>query len=219
MSCSSVMSPTISSRMSSSVTSPSTSPYSSTTSANCVLRRRNALSCSDSGRMSGTNQGGSAIARCRSSARSPSASCSARSRSLACRMPTMFSGLSRHSGMRVTGLEHGVDDLLRRIVGIEGHHLGAMDHDVGHRRDRADRARRPSCRGRASRRRRRGAADRRCRESPRAATGSTASSPTRMPSMRRIWRTSHSIAVRTGRARGRRRASAARPPAPCGRAR
>jgi hypothetical protein len=48
--------------MSSSVTRPLTSPYSSTTSAKWVLRRRNALSCSDSGRMSGTNQGGSAIA-------------------------------------------------------------------------------------------------------------------------------------------------------------
>ena len=101
MSCSSEMSPTISSRISSSVTSPSTSPYSSTTSAKWVLRRRNALSCSDSGRMSGTNQGGSAIAMTSISPRSPSAFFSARSRSLACRMPTMFSGLSRHSGMRV----------------------------------------------------------------------------------------------------------------------
>ena len=44
--------------MSSSVTRPSTSPYSSTTSANGVLRRRNALSCSETARVSGTNQGG-----------------------------------------------------------------------------------------------------------------------------------------------------------------
>ena len=44
----------------------------------------------------------------------------------------MFSGLSRHSGMRVNSrVEHGVDDLLRRIVGIDRHHLGAVDHHVG----------------------------------------------------------------------------------------
>src|SRR5690606_42012810 len=35
---------------------PPISPYSSTTSANGVLRRRNALSCSDTGRVSGTNR-------------------------------------------------------------------------------------------------------------------------------------------------------------------
>ncbi len=29
------------------------------------------------------------------------------------------------------GLEHRADDLFRRIVGIDRHHLGAMDHDVG----------------------------------------------------------------------------------------
>ena len=43
-SCSSVIWPTISSRMSSSVMRPCTSPYSSTTSAICDLRFRNALS-------------------------------------------------------------------------------------------------------------------------------------------------------------------------------
>ena len=31
------------------------------------------------------------------------------------------------------GGEHGVDDSLRRLVGIEHDHLGAMDHDVGDR--------------------------------------------------------------------------------------
>jgi hypothetical protein len=30
-------------------------------------------------------------------------------------------------------LEHGVDDVRRRIVGIDSRHLGAMDHDIGHR--------------------------------------------------------------------------------------
>ena len=30
------------------------------------------------------------------------------------------------------GAEHRVDDLARRFVGVEHHHLGAVDHDVGH---------------------------------------------------------------------------------------
>ena len=33
---------------------------------------------------------------------------------------------------RVFGAQHRVDDLLRRIVGVDRHHLGAVDHDVGH---------------------------------------------------------------------------------------
>ena len=45
----------------------------------------------------------------------------------------MFSGLPRQSGSRRDGgAEHGVDDLARRIVGIEHDHVGAVDHDVGH---------------------------------------------------------------------------------------
>ena len=44
----------------------------------------------------------------------------------------MFSGFPFHSGMRVTvALQHGLDDLLRRIVGANRDHLGAVDHDVG----------------------------------------------------------------------------------------
>ena len=43
-------------------------------------------------------------------------------------MPTMFSGVPRQSGMRVySDLQHRVDDLLRRIVGVDRHHLGAVD--------------------------------------------------------------------------------------------
>ena len=48
-SCSSAMSPTISSMMSSSVTRPCSAPYSSTTSAKCARRRRNSRICSSSG--------------------------------------------------------------------------------------------------------------------------------------------------------------------------
>ena len=48
-SCSSAMSPTISSMMSSSVISPCSAPYSSTTSAKCARRRRNSRICSSSG--------------------------------------------------------------------------------------------------------------------------------------------------------------------------
>ena len=60
-SCSSLMSPTISSMMSSSVIRPCTTPYSSTTSAEWVLRRRKACSWSRSVVASGMNQGSSAM--------------------------------------------------------------------------------------------------------------------------------------------------------------
>ena len=44
----------------------------------------------------------------------------------------MFSGLSRHSGMRVYSAgQHLAHELVRRHVGIDHHHLGAVDHDVG----------------------------------------------------------------------------------------
>ena len=128
------MSPTISSRMSSSVTRPITSPYSSTTSAKCVLRRRNALSCSPSGRKSGTNHGGRATALMSIFDRSPCAAWIARSRSLACRMPMMFSGApspQRQPGHRARR-ERRATIVLRRIVGVHRDHLGAMEHDVGH---------------------------------------------------------------------------------------
>src|SRR5665213_2285782 len=120
-SCSSVMSPTISSRMSSSVTRPSTTPYSSTTSANGVLRRRNALSCSDTGRVSGTNQAGRISAATSSLEASPSTACSARSRSLTCRTPMMFSGLPlwRGNPENIIGVLH-VKDLLRALDAVEG---------------------------------------------------------------------------------------------------
>ena len=46
----------------------------------------------------------------------------------------MFSGVLRQSGMRVySDFEHRGDDLLRRVVGIDRHHLGAVDHHVGDR--------------------------------------------------------------------------------------
>ena len=44
----------------------------------------------------------------------------------------MFSGVSRQSGMRVNSdFSTAFDDLFRRIVGVDRHHLGAVDHDVG----------------------------------------------------------------------------------------
>ena len=127
------MSPTISSRMSSRVTIPMNSPYSSTTSASGVRRRRNALSCSDSGRMSGTNQGGRATAMMSTLPGSPPAAWIARNRSFTCRMPTMFSGDPRHSGIRVTNSSSTRSTTFSaRLADIGGDHLGAVDHDVGH---------------------------------------------------------------------------------------
>ena len=173
-------------------------------------------------RMSGTNHGGRAIATTSILAASPPPAWSARSRSLACRMPTMFSGVPRHSGRRVTGAASTASTIsLGRIVGVDRHHLGAVDHHVGDRRARAGRAGRRACRGRASRRRLRGAGDRPRRAVPRAPTGST---DPRRPACRQRAASAapaHSIAhqrpapsSRTDRSR-----SAARPAAPCGRAR
>ena len=106
-------------------------------------------------------------------ARSPSAAWMARSRSLACRMPMMFSGVPRHSGTRVTGAAStALTTLLRRIVGVDGDHLGAVDHHVGDREVAQVEQRRRTCRGRASRRRPPDAADRPRRAVPRARTGS-----------------------------------------------
>ena len=44
----------------------------------------------------------------------------------------MFSGFSRQSGMRVySEASTSLHQLLRRQVGVDGHHLGAVDHHVG----------------------------------------------------------------------------------------
>ena len=101
MSCSSSMSPTISSRMSSRVTRPIRAPYSSTTRAVWEWRSRNAASCSDNVVVSGTNQGSVATFMISMPDGLPPRRHSSRSRSLACSTPTMLSGSSRHSGMRV----------------------------------------------------------------------------------------------------------------------
>ena len=151
-SCSSVMSPTISSRMSSSVTRPITSPYSSTTSANGVLRRRNALSWSDSGRGVGHEPGRRAIA------------------AMSSLVGVAVDRVQR--AQQVLGVQDA-DDVLRLAAperqraspatastaltmssggssASTRDHLGAVDHHVGDRRARAGRAGRRTCRGRAS---------------------------------------------------------------------
>ena len=45
----------------------------------------------------------------------------------------MFSGLSRHSGMRVYGGQHLAHQFARRQVGVDHHHGGTVNHHVGHR--------------------------------------------------------------------------------------
>ena len=72
-----------------------------TTSAKWVFFDRKALSWSRSEVVSGTNQVSSAIASILSLLASPPTASSARSRSLACSTPMMFSCVSRHSGRRV----------------------------------------------------------------------------------------------------------------------
>ena len=136
MSCSSEMSPTISSRMSSSVTSPSTSPYSSTTSAKWRLAPAERLELlgqrADVGHEPGRQRDRHDVDLRRGRR---SAFLSARSRSLACRMPTMFSGLvapQRHAGVPAPRARRCTISL-GRIVGVDHDHLGAVDHDVGDR--------------------------------------------------------------------------------------
>ncbi len=104
VSCSSSISPTISSRMSSSVTSPCRAPYSSTTRAKWVLRLRKALSWSFRLVVSGMNHGSRVMAPMSISSTLPPASAMALARSLACSTPTMFSVSSLYSGRRVKGL-------------------------------------------------------------------------------------------------------------------
>ena len=126
------MSPTISSRMSSSVTMPSTSPYSSTTSAKWVLRRRNALSCSESGRISGTNQGGSAMAET-SMLRGVAVGGPDRAQQIlgVQHADDVLRLVAPQRNAGVFGRQHLAHQLLRRQVGVDHHHLGAVDHDVG----------------------------------------------------------------------------------------
>ena len=131
-SCSSEISPTISSRMSSSVTMPSTSPYSSTTSAKWVLRRRNAFNCSDSGRISGTNQGGSMMAD-DVDARGVALGGADRAQQILGMQHAddVLRLLAPQRDAGVFGCQHLAHQLVRRQVGIDHHHRGAMDHDVG----------------------------------------------------------------------------------------
>ena len=133
MSCSSEMSPTISSRMSSSVTSPIDLAVLVDHQREVRLAAAERLELlrqrTDVGHEPGRQRDRLDVDLGRGRRRR----CwSARSRSLACRMPTMFSGVPRHSGMRVnSALSTASHDLLRRIVGVDRHHLGAVDHHVG----------------------------------------------------------------------------------------
>ena len=131
-SCSSEISPTISSRMSSSVTMPSTSPYSSTTSAKWVLRRRNALSCSETGRISGTNHGGSAMVETSILDGIAFGGADRAQQILGVQhADDVFRLLAPQRNARVFGGQHLAHQLLRRQVGVDHHHFGAMNHHVG----------------------------------------------------------------------------------------
>ena len=138
MSCSSAMSPTISSRMSSSVTRPCTSPYSSTTSAMWVLRLRKALSWSLRLVVSGTNHGLVADGADVDPAQvSPPAALDRAQQILGVDDADDVLRLVSQSGHAgVGGRQDLVDDLVRRLVGVDRVHVGAVDHDVGRPRAR-----------------------------------------------------------------------------------
>ena len=132
----------------------------------------------------------------------------------------MFSGLPRQSGMRVyRGLEHGVDDLLGRIVGVDRDHLGAVDHDVGDGEvaqveQAAEHVAVVLLDAAFAVQEIDGAAQLLVRREDRCVV------PDPKPNRRRIQRTSHSIAdQQRRRAAARSRRSAAQPAAPCGRGR
>ena len=119
LSCSSSICPTISSSISSSVTRPIKPPYSSTTSAKCAFRARNALSCSAREVVSGTNQGGEMSERISSLLAPSGEAASARNKSLACRMPIIFSISFSQNGIRVCGLSRTcrtISSVLRLIL-------------------------------------------------------------------------------------------------------
>ena len=93
------------------------------------------MSWSRSEVVSGTNQVSSAIASMSSLSASPPAASSARRRSLACSTPTMFSWLAAPE--RQARIGRGQDlahDLLGGEIGVDGPHLGAVDHHVRDRR-------------------------------------------------------------------------------------
>ena len=92
--------------------------------------RRNSLSSTLSRLLSGTNTTGrmySRISNC-----SPPSVCN-RSKSLASRdAENLIAILADDRKARVAGLDHQLDQLLRRLIALDEHHLRARHHDVAH---------------------------------------------------------------------------------------
>ncbi len=97
LSCSSAMSPTISSTRSSSVTTPSVPPYSSTTTAICMPWSRNSVRRGSSSMLSGTVVAGSVISVSRTERRRSGSTPTA---CLTCTMPSTSSGVRPMTGNR-----------------------------------------------------------------------------------------------------------------------
>ena len=82
--------------------------------------------------VSGTNQGFSAMLSTSNCSSVPPAASSARNISLACSTPMMFSGsLAPERQPRKGRGDDLAYHLLRRQIGVERQHVGAVDHDVG----------------------------------------------------------------------------------------
>ena len=128
-SCSSAMSPTISSTRSSSVTTPSVPPYSSTTTAICMPWSRSRVSSGSSSMLSGTVVAGSAISVSRTDA--PPVRLDAH------RLLDVHDAERRRRGPaddrepRVTGLAGRLDDVLRGVASLEEVHVHPRRADVG----------------------------------------------------------------------------------------
>ena len=134
MSCSSAMSPTISSRMSSSVTTPISAPYSSTTMAKCSRRRLNASSCFSSVVPSGMNHGLARQLDDVDALQLPVVGVQRAQQALGMQHADDVVRLvapQRDAG--VLAVQHLAHDLLRRQVGVDHGHVAPVDHDVGDR--------------------------------------------------------------------------------------
>ena len=141
------MSPTISSRMSSSVTSPISAPYSSTTKARCARRWRNARSWCSSEVVSGMNQGGVASRRSSAPVSLAPSRCDRGQHVLGVQHADDRVRVAAPDRVaRVGALQHLLDDLLDRRVGVDRDDVAAVGHDLADLELLEVEDRRPACR-------------------------------------------------------------------------
>ena len=113
---------------------PSTTPYSSTTSAEWVLRRRNACNCSRSVVASGMNHASSAMSAALQLARVAAGGGEGAEQILGVQHAddvVGFAAPQRHA--RIGRGQHFAHQFVGRQIGVDRAHFGAMDHRVADR--------------------------------------------------------------------------------------